>query len=162
VSSNARGRLGGVFRTLASRGVNTVVTEIDDTNDASLGSLVGLGARPVGGSVEMVRPGCTTRRRVGGDGPAATGRDGRLNPPMQVPAGQGERWAVLEAMAREVVQRFGFPAHARIVPVRWVNNAVFAVDTGSEVGRYVVAGASTRLPEQGRAGLPRGRRRDHG
>jgi ribosomal protein S18 acetylase RimI-like enzyme len=53
----ARGLLGEVLRTLPSRGVGTVVSEIDDTNGASLGLLVGLGARAVGGSVEMVRPG---------------------------------------------------------------------------------------------------------
>lgn len=52
----SRSLLGKVFATLGSRGVETVATEIDDTNDASRGLLLGLGARRVGGSVEMVRP----------------------------------------------------------------------------------------------------------
>jgi ribosomal protein S18 acetylase RimI-like enzyme len=53
----ARGLLGKVFRTLSSRGVGSVVTEIDDTNVASLGLSIGLGARRTGASVELVRPG---------------------------------------------------------------------------------------------------------
>jgi ribosomal protein S18 acetylase RimI-like enzyme len=58
----ARALLAEVFRTLRSRGVATVGCEVDDTNDASLALLLGLGARRVGGTVEMVRP-----RIPGGD-----------------------------------------------------------------------------------------------
>lgn len=51
----ARGLLAGVFAVLAERGAAEVVTEIDDDNEASRSLLIGLGARRVGGFVEMVR-----------------------------------------------------------------------------------------------------------
>jgi ribosomal protein S18 acetylase RimI-like enzyme len=53
----ARALLGQVMTTLPARGVETVVCEIDDTNEGSLRLLLGLGARRIGGSVEMLRPG---------------------------------------------------------------------------------------------------------
>jgi ribosomal protein S18 acetylase RimI-like enzyme len=46
--------LSRAFGTLASRGIPEVTTEIDETNTASRGLLEGLGARRVGGSVELV------------------------------------------------------------------------------------------------------------
>lgn len=52
----ARGLLGRVFAVLAERGAAEVVTETDDDNEASRSLLIGLGARRVGGFVEMVRP----------------------------------------------------------------------------------------------------------
>jgi ribosomal protein S18 acetylase RimI-like enzyme len=52
----ARALLGEVFRRLGARGDDTVVTEIDDSNEASRRLLGGLGARAVGASVELIRP----------------------------------------------------------------------------------------------------------
>ena len=46
--------LSRVFSVLVSRGIAEVMTEIDDANTASRGLLEGLGARRVGGSVEMI------------------------------------------------------------------------------------------------------------
>jgi RimJ/RimL family protein N-acetyltransferase len=53
----AVGLLGQVFGVLDGLGVGEVVMEIDDANEASRGLLVGLGARRIGGSVELVRDG---------------------------------------------------------------------------------------------------------
>ena len=46
--------LSRAFGVLASGGIPEVTTEIDETNTASRGLLEGLGARKVGGSVELV------------------------------------------------------------------------------------------------------------
>ena len=46
--------LSRVFGVLASRGIHEVTTEIDETNAASRALLEGLGARRVGGSVELL------------------------------------------------------------------------------------------------------------
>jgi ribosomal protein S18 acetylase RimI-like enzyme len=53
----SRALLGTVFRTLRLRGVGSVVTEVDDANEAALGLLIRLGGRRVGALVEMLRPG---------------------------------------------------------------------------------------------------------
>jgi RimJ/RimL family protein N-acetyltransferase len=47
--------LSRVFGELASRGVEEVTTEIDETNAASRGLLEGLGARRVGATVELIK-----------------------------------------------------------------------------------------------------------
>jgi ribosomal protein S18 acetylase RimI-like enzyme len=52
-----RALLGQVMTTLRARRVETVVCEVDDTNDGSRRLVLGLGARRVGWSVEMLRPG---------------------------------------------------------------------------------------------------------
>jgi GNAT superfamily N-acetyltransferase len=51
----ARALLAAAFRPLHDQGVSEVAAEVDVTNDASATLLRGLGARRVGGSVEMVR-----------------------------------------------------------------------------------------------------------
>ena len=49
-----------VFGVLAARGHPDVVCEVDDTNTASKALVTGLGARRVGGTVELTRS--TTKR----------------------------------------------------------------------------------------------------
>jgi GNAT superfamily N-acetyltransferase len=51
----ARALLRQVFGVVAARGATSVMAEVDDTNDASLSLLTGLGARRYGGNVELVR-----------------------------------------------------------------------------------------------------------
>ncbi len=57
----ARALLGQVFATLAARGAQSVVAEVDDTNVACLSLLTGLGARRYGGNVELIRRHATMR-----------------------------------------------------------------------------------------------------
>lgn len=52
----ARALLARVFAALHDRGVPDVTTEIDETNVASRQLIENLGARPTGGTVELVRP----------------------------------------------------------------------------------------------------------
>ncbi len=51
----ARALLRRVFGAVAARGATSVVAEVDDTNEASVALLTGLGARRYGGNVELIR-----------------------------------------------------------------------------------------------------------
>jgi ribosomal protein S18 acetylase RimI-like enzyme len=51
--------LTSVFGVLAARGESEVTCEVDDTNTASNALVTGLGARRVGGAVELMRPATT-------------------------------------------------------------------------------------------------------
>lgn len=51
----ARGLLAQVFDAVATRGVEGVTTEADDTNTASVKLITRLGARPTGASIELVK-----------------------------------------------------------------------------------------------------------
>lgn len=51
----SRALLAQVFNVLASRGVEAVSTEVDDTNVASVRLITGLGGRPAGASLELVK-----------------------------------------------------------------------------------------------------------
>ena len=52
----ARALLAGAFSPLHERGVRTVAAEVDVTNTACMALLTGIGAEPVGETVELIRP----------------------------------------------------------------------------------------------------------